>query len=170
MKTIACFVFTLLNLTAFAQHSAKIKAGADLITKASLQGDYETLIDHTYPKAIAMSGGRGAMLEIVKKEMEAMKQNGRGFKFASCGEPGPVYQSGKELHSVVPQYIEMLYKDGYLSFNTSMLAISNDEGKTWSFLSVGNIQLDRIQKMFPNLNKNLQIIKSSEPVFHTLKD
>jgi hypothetical protein len=155
------------SLSVHAQYSAQIKNGADILAKATLNGDYKTLVDYTYPKAVAMAGGKQSMISLIKKGMDDMKKNGQGFKLVTTGEPGKVYRSGKELHSVVPQYMEMIYKNGCLSFSTSMLAVSQDDGKTWTYISAGNIAPERLKSMFPNLNKNLVIIKSTEPVFHT---
>ncbi|TDQ09769.1 hypothetical protein [Pedobacter metabolipauper] len=168
VKNLLVTLFILsVGLTAQSQYTAKIKKAADVVAKATIEGDYTTAINCMYPPAVKMGGGKQAMIALLKKTMEDLEKDGQGFKSASNGEPGEVYRSGKELHSVVPQYMEMKYKDGYLSFTTSMLAVSQDEGKTWTFVSAGNIEPERLKKMFPALNKNLVIIKSTPPVYHS---
>lgn len=157
----------LLNLTlsAQAQDIAKMKSTAQLLLDATMKADYQTLLKYTYPKAIALGGGMEKMTETIKTGMKQMAASGVSFHRANLLEPGKIYKAGKELHCVLPHTIIMKIDRGYLTATGSLLCISADGGKNWTYLSAGNIGKDRIKKMLPNIHPDMVIPAQTEPTF-----
>lgn len=70
------------------------------------------------------------------------------------------------MYCVIPHDIILNTEGGYLSSLSSILGISQDQGKTWKFVSAGNIGRDRLKIMFPELPDGLEILPQTDPVLH----
>jgi hypothetical protein len=131
-----------------------------------LKGDIHKLADYTYPKVAAMMGGKEKMIAVIKTGIESMKAEGTSIRNGSIGEVSKIYRSGKELHCTLDQNLVMDVKGGYLTTESQLLGISTDSGKTWTFITIANLNATQLKELFPELNKCLSIRKAAPPVFH----
>ncbi len=158
---IRLFIILLLPLTLHAQDTAFVKRQASILAKAMVTGDYRTIIDHTYPKAVQFAGGKEKMLSLVTTGMAQVKAQGIIFEDVIAGDPGKFYKAGSETHCLVPETIIAKVPNGRIAIHSYLLAISNNAGKTWTFLDLNNSTSDKIKKLIPNFNPALQIPKST---------
>ena len=142
-----------------------IKAEAQKCAQALLTGDYAGVVALTPPRVVSMMGGKDAMVATIRNEMEKDKGTGFGLKDIQFGEPEPGRRvGGSWFVSLVPQRMLMKVPGGRLQGDSYMLGISEDEGKTWSFLSIDAISDDQLAQVFPELKGKVQLPPKTKPV------
>lgn len=161
LKIALLFIFP---VTAFAQDPAVVKRQADVVGKALLNSDFKTVIAHTYPKAVTIGGGKEKMLQMMTAGINQMKAQGFAFEKVTIGQPGKFYKAGTEIHCLVPEQLIMKTARGRMAASSSLLAISSDGGKNWSFLDMNQRTVSAVKQIFPDFNSNLIIPKPMAPV------
>jgi hypothetical protein len=145
-------------------HAALIKEQARKMTRAFLAGDFEGLVDATYPKIVELSGGRAKMLEMLKAEVAKWEAQKIKVLSYEVGEPGEVKSAGAKLVSVVPAELKMEFPEIILTSKSFMLAISADGGKAWKFVSGANLNEQALKILVPEAVGVITLPKAVEPV------
>ncbi|MBK0378622.1 hypothetical protein [Mucilaginibacter segetis] len=148
-----------------AQDTLLVKMQANRLAEATFKGDYNTVIDLTYPKLIELSGGRGALQKLITEKMAGLKKQGIVEFNGSVGSPGKFFRAGDQLHCLIPEMIILKSVTGHYVAHSYLLGISSDNGKSWTFLDVGNMPDNVLHRLLPNFNKELIIPESSKPEF-----
>ncbi|RYU91230.1 hypothetical protein EWM62_04630 [Mucilaginibacter terrigena] len=154
-----------LPLAAAAQDTALIKKQAERFAKATFTGDYNTIIDYTYPKLVELSGGRVEMQKLIAERIANLKKQGVVGFDGSVELPGPIYKAGSQLHCLLPENIILKTRYGRYMSRSYLLAISEDKGKIWTFMDVGNIPPKVLRKLLPDYNIELLIPAPVKPEF-----
>lgn len=149
----------------FAQDSTVVKKQANRFAKASFNGDYKTVLDLTYPKLIAYSGGRDTMQRLIKERIESLKKQGVIAFDGYVDEPGKFHNAGDQILCLIPEIVLMKMFNGRYVNRTSLLAISDDQGKSWTFMDVGKMPTELLQRLVPNYNPDLVIPAPGKPMF-----
>jgi hypothetical protein len=161
---------TSLALLAFAV-SAKL-ASADPQTEqirklaaensaALTSGNYARLVDLTYPKVVEMIGGRGS---------EDMKAHGSAVLGAEVSEPKEVVAAGDKQFAIVPMTVRVQVPEGTLRSKGFLFAISEDRGKTWTFIDGGGItkepgkEREKLAQVIPDFPTQLSLPAPESPV------
>jgi hypothetical protein len=164
MKIILKVVLLLiLPVSLFAQDAAVVKRQANVVAKALLTSDFKTVIAHTYPKAVEIGGGKVKMLQVMSASINQMKSQGFAFEKITIGEPGKFYKAGTQVHCLVPEQLIMKTSKGRMAASSNLLAVSNDKGKSWSFLDLNRGTMASLKTLFPNFNNNLVIPQPTPP-------
>lgn len=167
-KTVLFFILTILTFSVFAQSPVQInavKTQANIMVTAMKKQDYKTLLKMTYPKAITMAGGEAKMLESMNKGLGQMKNNGISFSNVSIGEPSTIITLGKQLQCTIPDKLEMKMMGGTIVTNSTLIGISDDRGKTWTFIDAVGKDLATLRKVITTLSDKLIIPKMKQPQF-----
>jgi hypothetical protein len=151
----------LMPLASRAQDTAMVKNQANMVAKATIAGDYKTLVNNTYYKAVQMAGGKEKMIALVTESIKQMKTQGITFESAKVDAPNKFYKAGNEIHCLLPESIIMQLPSARIVSHSSMLGISSDGGKTWSFLDLNNASVVHLKQILPNFNPELQIPKAT---------
>ena len=159
-------IVAFLPFTVHGQDTVNLKKQANVIVTATREGKYKIVVDHTYPKIVQLGGGKEAMLKKIISGMDEMKKQGIAGVDGKLGPPGKFYKAGSEIHCLIPETVTLIKSDGRLVSTSYLLAITNDKGKTWSFIDVGNITTGMLRDLFPHFNKRLKIPDKTEPVFY----
>jgi hypothetical protein len=169
MCSIKNFIFFILVLlipfATFAQDTAVVKKQAKRFAVATFNGDFRTVIDLTYPKLVELSGGRDTMQKLITERIETLKKQGIMTFDGSVGSPGPFYKAGSQIHCLLPETIILRMFNGRYVGRSYLLAISDNKGKSWTFLDVGKMPADVLHKLLPNYNNDLIIPPSGKPMF-----
>jgi hypothetical protein len=169
MCSIKNFIFFILVLlipfATFAQDTAVVKKQAKRFAVATFNGDFRTVIDLTYPKLVELSGGRDTMQKLITERIETLKKQGIMTFDGSVGSPSPFYKAGSQIHCLLPETIILRMFNGRYVGRSYLLAISDNEGKSWTFLDVGKMPADVLHKLLPNYNNELIIPPSGKPMF-----
>lgn len=161
MKRLLCVVLNILLLGAsvFAQQAgvtsaktpeaAAIKAAAEISSRAFMSGDLAKLLDLTHPKLIELGGGREKMLAAIEEQLTEMRDEGIKIVSHTVGEPEPSVRAGSKLVAIVPVELRMESSEDIIGQKSFWLAVSEDEGKTWKFLSGGSLSEDILKLLLP---------------------
>lgn len=152
-----------------AQDTTQIKQGAFLISQAMMKGDIQTILDYTYPKVFALGGGKEKLTEQIQKMIKELADQGISFRSIEIGQVSKMVKAGNELHCVIPHTLSLTVKGGYMTAESCLIGISGDQGKTWKYISAGNISEDKLKLVLPNFNPELKVPKQTPPVFHEEK-
>jgi hypothetical protein len=128
-----------------AKMRAAIREGARQAAGAIVDRDYETLIDWTYPKLVRRMGGRERMLEAFQQGTRDMDSRGVRLLSVEIGEPEQLTHREPYVFAVVPESLTMQYPDGKASTHSVLIAISQDNGRTWKFIDRGPHDEDTIR-------------------------
>jgi len=162
--TLKISLLFILPVTAFAQDPAVVKRQADVVGKALLNSDFKTVVAHTYPKAVSIGGGKEKLVQMMTAGINQMKAQGFAFEKVTIGQPGKFYKAGTEIHCLIPEQLIMKTARGRMAASSSLLAVSSDGGKNWSFLDMNQGTINSVKQLFPNFNSNLVIPKPAPPV------
>jgi hypothetical protein len=67
------------------------------------------------------------------------------------------------IQSVIPQTLTLTSFVGDVELSTSLIAISEDEGKNWRFIDTNLFSLKEIKSAMPEISSTLVIPKSAPP-------
>jgi hypothetical protein len=145
---------------------ATIKEEAQKCAKALLAGDCDSVVAYTHPRIVKAMGGKEAMITALKQGMSQMQADGTRFLEATVGQPGNPKRIGAWMTSMIPQHLVLKVSGGKLYKDSSLLGISEDDGKHWVFVDLGgNVTKDQLGELFPELDNKIAIPEKKPPVF-----
>jgi hypothetical protein len=142
-----------------------LKSQATIMMQAFTKPDYKTFVSFTYPRVVEMMGGVESMIKFLEKSIEQTKAEGFTFQSVNIGSVTKGVVAGNELHALVQQQITLQAKEGIITANSYLLAISKDSGKNWTFVDAANLTREKIEMMFPDYNYELKIPEKQAPIF-----
>ena len=145
--------------------SPTIKREAQKCADALVKSDLDGVVLYTHKRVIEGMGGKEAMTATIKRGMEQMKAQGVAIEKATVGEPGKTQKVDTWTVVLVPNEIFMKVPDGKLEQDSHLLGISEDDGKTWAFIDVGNISQQQLDQIFPELAGKVDLPEKQKPVF-----
>lgn len=111
-------------------------------------------------------GGKEKMVEQISKEFKKMNADGFDFLNLTLGNPSEIITLNKELQCTLPQNIEMKVPGGSLVSQSTLIAISNNDGKNWYFIDTSGKDIKTMKSFFPNLSEKLVIPIQDKPTFY----
>jgi hypothetical protein len=161
-------IFSLLltyQLVAQTSMTDVIRTEAKVYATATFSGDAETMFQYTYPKMVELIGGKTSFIAQFKMNIEGLKTSNILLKSINCGDPGPIFKAGNELHAIIPQ-LQVVENDEYvMKTKEYLLAISTNGGKSWYFLNLTGFDNQTIKYYFPDFNDQLEIPQKLDPEF-----
>lgn len=124
-----------------------IKTQAEVVGENIKSGDFDKLVEYIHPKVFEMAGGRDVLIQQGREAFEEAKADGYQILSYKIGEPKSAVAVEKELFVVVPVVLEVKDPQGNYRNDTSLIAVSNDNGASWKFLS--DMNPDRFKAIFP---------------------
>ena len=157
---------TLLSSISYAQiDSDVLLKQANAAANAAIEGDWETLMQHTYPTIVEQIGGEELFLQMLESGMQDMETSGVRFLDVEFGKPGEPHNAEKEIHCLIPQTLLMKVEAGKLKVESHLLAISRDGGENWFFIDTALMSMESIKGILPNFNNDLKIPAKKSPTF-----
>lgn len=145
----------------------RLQEQAEESGRAFIEGDYGRLADFTYPKLVELLGGREKLVEVVRKGVEGMKAEGFVPLSSAPSAPVQVLKAGRQTYAIVPLKFKMRAPGQLLVSDSFMIAISDDGGKNWKFLSGASVDEARLKILLPDAAGKLKLptVKhSTEPL------
>lgn len=146
-----------------AESYPNLTARAKELETALASKDYGKVVDLTYPKLVEYAGGREKLLDAMTRELKTMESEGVEIISSSASPPSQLVQDGNGLYAVVPITSKFKAKDGIFQLEGSLIAISTDAGKTWTFVDATGKDQTELKKVLPNLDK-LKLPPEKEPM------
>jgi hypothetical protein len=161
---IAIYLLSVISAFAASEASKKVSAEAQTCADALIKAEYETFARYTHPKVVEMMGGKEKMIELLRAGVDQMKEKGIKFADMTAGEAEEPRVVGDLVISIVPQTLVMKSPDMKIIQESSLLGISSDKGKTWSFIELGTITQEQFNTVFPDLADHVKIPKKKEAI------
>jgi hypothetical protein len=141
-----------------------LKQQANRMGQAFINGDYKTFAQFTYPKIVTMMGGGRNMAAELAQITKDMKVKSMTFSSITFGEVSKIIKCGNELQATLPQHTEIKLPDGRVVSTSTLIAISTDNGSSWTFCDTSNKDMNTIRKLLPNLCKAIVVPPQQQPV------
>jgi hypothetical protein len=146
MKYFRLLFLLIIPFAARAQDTTVVKRQAALFAHATFRGDVKVII-----------AGKEQLAQLITERMDEQKKQGiTGFE-GSVGKPGKIYKAGDELLCLLPENIIMTTSVGRYRSRSYLLAVSDNNGESWTFLDVGKMPADILHRLLPNFNNELKI-------------
>lgn len=172
-KTIFIIISFFIFFTGHSQNDpATVKTlleQADMMGQKFVARDYEAFLKYAHPATIKSMGGQQAALRKMNEQMKQVIEDGIVVTNVSFGIPSKFIKVNSELQCTVPQIIEMHVPGGKVTTTTTMLAISSDNGKTWSFIDTANHNHSNMKLLIPNLSDEIILEPAADPVFEPIE-
>lgn len=156
-------IFLLLNITVSGQHATTIKASAMEMGNALAQKNSKKFIDYQHPVMIELAGGEEQLRTISDSALKVFEQLGGRVSKINYGNPSEVVVHKKVLQSVIPQTLILTSFIADIEIATSLIAISEDGGKSWRFIDTNLFSIKQIKTALPELSPALVVPKSAPP-------
>jgi len=168
MKKIKFLLFSvgviLLSLCTEAQNlSTTIKVQAMDMGNAVIRNDFNSFVKYMHPNIIAFAGGKENMKIKMESAYQMMKQFNVTFKRYWIGSPGEIVKYKNQLQAVLPESTILKTPLGELTAETSMIVISNDNGKNWWFIDTNVYNSEKLKNILPDLSPKLVIPPRKKP-------
>jgi len=143
--------------------ATNIKVQAMDMASAVMNNDFNTFVKYMHPGIIGFAGGERMMKAKMDSAASAMKRFKVSFKKCSVGHPGEIIRHQDLLQSVYPQTTVMTTPMGELTVETSIIALSKDNGTSWWFIDTNVYRLDKLKNLIPELSPRLLIPPRKKP-------
>ncbi|RYY99561.1 MAG: hypothetical protein EOO11_04585 [Chitinophagaceae bacterium] len=170
MRKLLWTLLALLPLCAGAQNLATtIKVQAMSMATALMKNDYRSFSRYMHPGVIAAAGGDARMKAKMDSASATMKRVGAGFTHYWIGNPGPIVRHNNELQALVPQRSTVRTPLGMLTVESTLIAISRNEGKDWWFIDCTVYGPQKLKTIIPDLSPQLVIPPRKKPKLEPLQ-
>ncbi len=136
---------------------------AKKMSKAGQRGDYETLVGLTYPALVQQFGDRAKMIEVMKTAAQETAPSGVKMVGAKVGSATKPIPSQGKLFSIVPTVNGMTAPNARIT-QKFLLAISSDNGRTWSFIEGSGISPGLLSKVLPDFPSEMRLPVVEKPI------
>ncbi len=135
---------------------ARLKQQATEVAQAFIAGDFDRVVDSTYPKNVDIAGGRDKLITAQKKARQAMTKAGEQISIDAIDEPGPIVDSKGILYSYVPITGRRTGKKGGFVLKNIFIAVSLDGGNNWKFIDDSGLpSRDLLKSILPDFPAQL---------------
>lgn len=144
---------------------------ADSMAKCFIAKDYTCFLRYSHPKVIRSMGGPQSALKKTKDEFKRLEEEGITFEALKFGTPSKMIRVGtEEVQCIIQQQIEMLLPRGRMTAITTLIAISEDNGKNWYFVDASRFDLPSMQRLIPSLSNDHVFPYPQDPVFEPFEE
>ncbi len=161
LSALTLSVFLMSGGTLMAQ-KALIKSKAEQCMQAIVRGDFEELTDLTYPPLVQLMGGKEQMVQLLGKTYATMQEQGFSFDSGNVENVARVVKTKHRSFAVVPYTLYITTSEGTISQEGSMVGVSENNGKSWTFVDLSNGSQALLPQLFPD-EKNLAKALSLPP-------
>jgi hypothetical protein len=138
---------------------------AQQCANALVSGHYETFARCTNSKVVSALGGKEAMISVLKRGETDMRKKGIRMTSASIGTIDEPKKIGPWLTSKAALHLVMSVPGGKLHQDSTLLALSDDGGKRWTFVDLASGDKQGFDKIFPELKGQITFPEKREPQF-----
>lgn len=144
---------------------------ADSMAKCFIAKDYACFLKYSHPKVIKSMGGPQSALKKTREEFKKFEEEeGITFEALKFGTPSKMIHVGTEVQCIIQQQIEMLLPRGRMTAITTLIAISEDNGKSWYFTDASRFDLPSMQRLIPSLSNEHVFPYPQDPVFEPFEE
>jgi hypothetical protein len=149
-------------LVAQATPSA-IKAAAIEMGNALVKKNSDQFLSYMHPSMFKLAGGKEKLRVISDSALKVFEQFGGKVSKITYGNPSEIIVYKKTLQSVIAQTTTLTSFIADAALSSSLIAISNDNGKSWTFIDTNMFGIKEIKSAMPDISPSLVIPKAAAP-------
>ncbi|GAA4245490.1 hypothetical protein [Winogradskyella damuponensis] len=158
LKKLMLLVLIATSVNVFSQTKADALKDAKTTSKATLDMDFETLLNYTLPSVLDMMGGKDAAMQVLKTTFDGMKAQGFVFEKADIISVSEIVKEQDQFRCVVEGYNQMKMSEQRISSKSYLLGIYNETGKHWWFIEAKQLKNKALaDNILPNFETALDI-------------
>ena len=146
-----------------SQMQANAEKDASAMIKHVVAGDYSSFMTYIYPPLVEMGGGADKMLAAIEEVFSELDKEGITLDSMALGRISTPIKVGAQLQCTIEEFSEMRYKDTKIKQVTTLIGLSDNNGKSWTFIESNGKSLKELQAMVPQLSNDLFIPAEGEP-------
>ncbi len=138
----------------------EIKSG--LSSGISAMGDalknerYDEFITYTHPAMLQNIGGVKKTIELLKATNQSLIENSTKIKNVTISDVHDIQYDQQTIQAIVTQKVSYDISGKQKDEMQKLIAISNDQGKSWKYINIGGKSREQMIKLFPLINSNLK--------------
>ncbi len=140
-----------------------IKSAAIAMGNALVKKNSEQFLSFMHPSMIKLAGGKEKLSVISDSALKVFEQFGGKVSRITYGNPAEIISYKKTLQSVITQTTTLSSFIGDAELSSSLIAISNDNGKSWTFIDTNMFGIKQIKSAMPDISPALVIPKAAAP-------
>lgn len=141
-------------------------AAAKAMDEALIQRRYDDYVSYNHPRVLeSIEGGKAGMVKQVANQMAQINESGNIITAVWPQMPSVVIDTAGEWQAAITQYMAYRLPEGKIKATTTIIGISQDQGKQWYFIDAAGRELKQMRELFPTLSSKLKVPKATEPEF-----
>jgi hypothetical protein len=167
---LVCIILIIFGLKVAGQSLDKqrpalnVEAQAAKMGMAFVRNDYKVFALYIYPEVMRMMGGQAKLIASLTNLNAEMKTKGMRFSGITFGDASTILKIGTELQCTLPQHTEIKTPNGRAVSTSTLIGISVDGGKAWTFVDTSNKDISTIRKILPHLSSAIVVPAQSPPI------
>ena len=162
MKHILCLLLFVAGSIAFAQDKDELKAQAikeaKIASQATLDEDFKTVVEYTYPEVLKLMGGKEKAVAFIKSSFDALREDDFVFEKADVLSASDVIFEDDEYRCYIENFNQMVIGNMRVKSKSYLLGIYDDNVKHWYFLEAKQLKNQQMVDMvLPNFETSLNI-------------
>lgn len=157
------------RVVAQAPHDETIRKLAQEMAEDARTLRYDKFVRLLYPRLIEYMGGYDKAQEFIQKGANDLAIKGFHLASTEIGQPYEPVSSGSRLFVIVPEVSHIIGPKAKVDVDGYLLAVSEDGGTSWTFISGSDWPPDRIKFFLPDLPHELILPERKSPKVTPLK-
>jgi hypothetical protein len=138
---------------------------ANSMGQAFLNRDIKGYVKYIYPPIVNAMGGEQSVKSALQDRFTGMQMQGMYFDHISFDHLSKIIKSNTEYQCTLNQHIIIKVANGKTIITSTLIAISGDSGKTFTFIDTSNKDIAAIRKAIPTLSPSITIAAPEKPIF-----
>lgn len=135
---------------------ASISKSVDSMASAFINQNYDHFISYTHPIMLQSIGGVEKTVALLRSTNETLKERDTKVSKIVFSDLYDIENDGQTIQALVSQKVTYESGEGSKDELQKMIAISEDRGKSWKYINIGDNTKVEMTKLFPVINPNLE--------------
>lgn len=122
-----------------------------LMGNALIEENYTLFLDYNHPMMIQANGGRAKTVEMLRETMQRLEENNSKIIQVRLNEMHDIQFSRQNIQAVISQEVIFNQNGTEIKEIQKMLAVSNNDGKSFQFININNKSKEEISKFYPDI-------------------
>lgn len=154
LSILCIFIFC---LNTISQTKDEALRDAKKTANATLNSDFKTVLNYTFPPILKLMGGKEKALEIISKAMSNMQSSGFVFESADVISISEIVKEQNQYRCFIKNNYVMKFNGQKITSEAYLFGIYNEEQKSWNFIEAKQLANSAINKVLPNFKTDLII-------------
>lgn len=158
LKRMLLLILVACSINVFSQTKEDALRDAKLTSKATLNMDFDTVLNHTLPTVLDLMGGKDVAITLLKSTFETMKLQGFVFEKADILSVSEIVNEQGQHRCVIEGFNQMKMDKQRIKSKSYLLGIYNEVDNFWWFIEAKQLKNTAlIEQVLPDFKTSLVI-------------